>query len=91
MPLLVYEQYSNLNLLFPHIDYRRYCYDTVRVAMRFSEYKLSGHSLRCLTIVEKIYSNTLNSIDKYICVFLSSYNLESKMFNESLNKLKKAW
>ncbi len=36
MPLLLYEQYSNLNLLFSHVDYRRYCYDTVRVTMRYA-------------------------------------------------------
>lgn len=36
MPTLLYEQYSNLNLLLPYIDYRRYCYDTVRVSMKFS-------------------------------------------------------
>ncbi len=58
IPALLYEQYSNLNLLFPYIDYRRYCYDTVRVSMKFSEYKIHSHSLRCLLLVENIYVET---------------------------------
>lgn len=55
MPTLLYEQYSNLNLLFPYIDFRRYCYDTVRVSMKFSEYKIYNHALRCLLLVENVY------------------------------------
>lgn len=62
MPLLLYEQYSNLNLLFAHVDYRRYCYDTVRVTMRYAEYKLYQHALRSLSIVEKVYSDSINAI-----------------------------
>ncbi len=51
MPTLLYEQYSNINLLYQHVDYRRYCYDTVRVSMKFSEYKIYSHALRCLLLV----------------------------------------
>lgn len=55
MPTLLYEQYSNINLLYQYIDYRRYCYDTVRVSMKFSEYTIYGHALRCLLLVENVY------------------------------------
>ena len=55
IPTLLYEQYSNINLLYQYIDYRRYCYDTVRVSMKFSEYKIYGHALRCLLLVENVY------------------------------------
>lgn len=72
MPTLLYEQYSNLNLLYQYIDYRRYCYDTVRVSMKFSEYKIYNHALRCLLLVEKVYVETFASAEKYVAVHLSS-------------------
>ena len=54
--LLVYEQYANMNLMFPKsIDYRKYSYDLTRVASRFSDLRLYRYSLRCLLIVGNLY------------------------------------
>ena len=36
VPLLLYEQYANINLLYKVADYRKYCYDLTRVASRFT-------------------------------------------------------
>ncbi len=91
MPTLLYEQYSNLNLLLPYIDYRRYCYDTVRVSMKFSEYKIYNHALRCLLLVENVYVETFSLVEKYIAIHLSSNYVEGRNFVESLNSMKKAW
>ena len=55
IPLLLYEQYANLNLFYSKIDYRKYCFDLTRVASRFSDQKLYRYALRCLLIVEGLY------------------------------------
>jgi len=91
IPTLLYEQYSNLNLLYQYIDYRRYCYDTVRVSMKYSEYRIYGHALRCLLLVENVYVETFTLVEKYVAVHLSSDFVEARNFNESLASIKKAW
>lgn len=91
MPTLLYEQYSNLNLLYQYVDYRRYCYDTVRVSMKFSEYRIYSHALRCLLLVENVYVETFGLMEKYIAVHLSSNYVEARSFGESLANIKKAW
>jgi len=50
LPILLHEQYANLNLLFPAPEHRRYCYDLIRVGGKFNEFKLYTHYLRCLQI-----------------------------------------
>ena len=55
IPLLLYEQYANLNLFYKKVDYRKYCYDLTRVASRFTEQKMHQYALRCLLIVEALY------------------------------------
>ena len=71
VPLLLYEQYANINLLYKIPDYRKYCYDLTRVASRFTEAKLFSYSLRCLLIVESLYEETFPNIEKYHCIQLS--------------------
>ena len=36
IPCLVHEQYANMNLLYQTPEYRRYAYDVIRVASKFS-------------------------------------------------------
>lgn len=55
---LIYEQFANINLLYTVSDYRRYCYDLIRVGSKFSEFKLPHHNMRCLQITSNIYQNT---------------------------------
>jgi hypothetical protein len=66
IPALLHEQFANLNLLYPIPEYRRYCYDLVRVASKFSEYKLYYHHLRCILIADKIYDGTFPLIERYV-------------------------
>lgn len=62
IPSLVHEQYANLNLLYPLPEHRRYAYDVVRVASKFSEFRLFDHHLRCLLIASYIYQGTFPTI-----------------------------
>lgn len=66
IPCLIHEQYANMNLLYPVPEYRRYCYDLIRVASKFNEFKLYHHHLRCLSIANYIYVDTFPLIERYV-------------------------
>lgn len=59
--------------------------------MKYAEYRLFTHALRCLLLVEGVYVGAIASMEKYIAVHLSSDYVQNKNFQESLNSIKKAW
>jgi len=71
VPSLIHEQYANLNLLLPVPEYRRYCYDLVRVGSKFNEFRLYQHHLRCLIISNYIYDGTFPILERYVNLALS--------------------
>lgn len=91
IPLLLYEQYANINLFYRKVDFRRYCFDLTRVASRFSDQKLYKYALRCLLIVEGLYRESFANIEKYQMIQLSHLFSEVKNYRESLRCLKEAW
>ena len=64
-----------MHILFPVAEHRRYCYEMVRVASKFSEYRLYGHYVRCMSIAYSIYEGSFPFILKYINLgFCRGYN-----------------
>lgn len=78
--ILIYEQVTNMNLFYPHIDFRKYCYDLTRVASRFTDLKMHYYALRCFFIVEGLYRETFANIERYGAIQTSHLLLESRNF-----------
>lgn len=66
-----------MNLFYPHIDYRKYCYDLTRVGTRFSDLKMYPYSLRIFFIVEGLYRDTFPNIERYVAIQTSHLLIET--------------
>jgi hypothetical protein len=91
IPALLHEQHANLNLMFPISEYRRYCYDLIRVAAKFSEYKLYYHNLRCFLIASKIYDGSFPLIERYINTSLCKAYLDLKKHRDTISCYQNTW
>lgn len=63
----------------------------IRVASKYSEFRLYEHHLRCLLIAGYVYKNNFPIIEKYVNSTLARTYFELKKYRFAVERIQETW